>query len=169
MSSTVNPVDVLAALLNQEFDSGVAVSDDGVLYLELQEGRTLAVSCPGEGHELVFYSALAVLTGHRDVVLMMAALACNLHQELTHGGAIGLDLENQSLVFSWRMPSEGATPETLLIALENFCATLDRLVEQLDEAQGEFTIEEMTQIERRARADEDLKEELPDASPIRFA
>ncbi|MFD0667372.1 CesT family type III secretion system chaperone [Ramlibacter sp. MAHUQ-53] len=135
MSETATPVDLLAALLNETLAAGVRVADDGNLYLELGDGQGVVVSPSPDGEDIVLHCALAMLGSTADAGLMTAALACNLHQAQTRGGAIGLDPDAQLLVFSWRLPTRTLdSPDDLLALLDGFCATAGELSGRLEEA-----------------------------------
>lgn len=130
---------------------GARLSDEGALHLQLQEGLRVTVCASPDQADVVYHCPLFVLDKPGDVALMTAALEANLHQVATRGGAIGLDLIAGALVFSWRLPLPQADDETLLIALENFCATAQLLRERLGAVTDEFSARESDELQQRAR------------------
>ncbi|MFD0667353.1 CesT family type III secretion system chaperone [Ramlibacter sp. MAHUQ-53] len=142
----------IAQLLNEGFGTGASVTEDGVLHLQAHDGVAVAVSRSPDGEDLVLYAALAVLEGPRDVVRMVTALAFNLHQQETHGGAIGLDLGTRTLVYSWRRPIEGCSDELALRAVAGFCDAASSLAARLAECVAEFDGDELDELERRLAA-----------------
>lgn len=154
-----NPLTLLTLVLNEAFQTGAEISDDGALHLSMADDLSISVVNSPDGRDLVFYAPLADLLRGRSMVLMAAALAANLHQERTRGGAIGADMSSQELVFSWRMPTENVQPEQLVNALENFCNTAAELRTELHGSTAAFTDDELATIEQRATQDASLDEE----------
>ncbi len=136
----------LAQLLNEGFGTDAAVTPEGVLHLRTQDGLAVAASLSPDGQDLVFHAALAALDGPRDVVRLVTALACNLHQEDTRGGAIGLDLGTLTLVYCWRRPAAACGDEVALRALASFCDTAELLARRLAESVADFDTGEMEQM-----------------------
>ncbi|MEJ7930106.1 CesT family type III secretion system chaperone [Ramlibacter sp. AN1015] len=142
----------LADALASTFGSEFRIADDGALHLATQDGRTISAGCSPDGQDIVFHSVLAVLDGPHDLVRMTAALACNLHQEQTCGGAIGLDVTSGALVFSWRIPGADASEALLMTSLDGYCATVEALANRLDEAEAALSPEEAVALAQRSRA-----------------
>lgn len=143
-----NSLDRLRALLSQTYGWQLADQDDSI-DLELPEGLPVSVSLSPDGHDLVFYSALQDMVSPTHVVLLATALALNLHQEATRGGAIGLDSQGGALVYSWRMPAD-AQPEQVLRALDGFCATALELAGRLQEELQDWSSPDLQRLERAA-------------------
>lgn len=152
-TTTAVALSQLADCLAEALLPDVRVDADGSLKLELDDGTPLAVSPSPDGEQLVFHAALARLSGPRDVLAMMAALACNLHQEETGGGAIGLDTESLALVLSWRRSAAQAGGQELVADLAQFAALALRLKARLEEALGSFSPQDLEEIERRVQGD----------------
>ena len=123
-------------------------SDDSI-DLELPEGLGVSISATPDGRELVFYSALQEMVSPSQVVLLATALALNLHQEATRGGAIGLDSHAGALVYSWRMPAE-AELEQVMRALDAFCTTALELAGKLQAELQEWPRQDLQRLERAA-------------------
>ena len=136
-------VQALAESLNQAYGTGAQVDAEGVLHLVMQDGTPLAVCPSPDGRSVVFYVSLAQLGGAADVTLMIAALGLNLHQEATRGGAIGLDVASQSLVYSWRTHGAVQDLEGLPQLLEDFCNTSATLLGALAQARLDFNPDEL--------------------------
>ncbi len=167
----MDPLTGLAALLDEAFNVGAKISDDGALHLRMADDLSISVATSPDRQDLVFYSVLADLTRGRTVATLMTALSLNLHQEATRGGALALDPGSQTLVFSWRMPV-GSTPVTdWMIALENFCETAEGLRSSLEDAIGEFSDAELREMDQRAAAEPGLSESGPLAAfePVAFS
>ncbi len=135
-------VQALAESLNQAYGTGAQVDAEGVLHLVMQDGTPLAVCTSPDGRSVVFYASLAQLGGAADVAPMIAALGLNLHQEATRGGAIGLDVASQSLVYSWRTHGAVRDLEGLPQLLEDFCNTSATLLGALAQARLDFSPDE---------------------------
>jgi hypothetical protein len=143
-------VQALAESLNQAYDTGAQVDAEGVLHLAMQDGTPLAVCPSPDGRSMVFYASLAQLGGTANVALMIAALGLNLHQEATRGGAIGLDLASQSLVYSWRVDGATGDLEGLPQLLEEFCNTAVNLLGALTQARQDFSPDEHQAMGRQS-------------------
>lgn len=140
MNSSLSPIEQLASRLNEALQAGVAVSEDESLYLRLGDGSGVVVSPSPDGADAVFHTALAMLGSADDGALMACALRFNLHQEMTRGGAVGLDPDAQLLVFSWRLPVASLDEADMLVeCLEQFCATAQELAHGLEEARSGFS------------------------------
>jgi hypothetical protein len=72
-----------------------------------------------------------------------------------------MDPASQTVVFSWRMPAGSLPPGDWIIALENFCATAERLRSGLEEAVGGLSDEELQAMDQRAAAEPALAETGP--------
>jgi hypothetical protein len=153
-----DPLDLLAATLQEAYASDAKVAEDGGLHLRLADDLAVSVLATADRADLVFYAPLADLLGGRGVALMGAALAANLHQGMTRGGAMAVDLDTQTLLFNWRLVAPAPDPELLVGALENFCATALELRAHLQAEVGEFTQEEFEELQQRAAADDALDE-----------
>lgn len=164
-STSIRPLDLLVALLNEAYQTGARVADDGAVHLRMEDDLAVSVAASADERDLVFYAPLADLLRGRSVALMTAALGMNLHQELTRGGAIAVEPATQTLIYCWRMDAAEAEPERLAWGLENFCATAADLRLRLEEALADFTVEELADIDRRAAHDEALSEDASLASP----
>lgn len=134
MSDAESPLAALCDLINRECQAGLTPDGDGSLHLRMADQTPVAISQSPDGIDIVFHSALAVMDRPRDAILMMAALALNLHQEQTGGGAIGLDLDSQALVYSMRVPAGGTDAATLALLLEQFCSRAPGLRQQIEAA-----------------------------------
>jgi hypothetical protein len=161
MQDDFNPVQELSRWLNEEFSAQTVLDGDGVLHLIMPQGTPMAVALAGT--DLVFYAQVAQMQGPGDAMLMSVALVCNLHQDLTRGGAVGLDLANQALVYSWRMPASEAHGQAVPEALDNFCQTSHELVQMLAESRSELSADELEKIEQLARGSMVLREDLSSA------
>ncbi|MEY4711929.1 MAG: Tir chaperone protein (CesT) family [Pseudomonadota bacterium] len=139
MSSTLLALQGFVAVLNAEFGAGLAQDGAGPVVVETGSGRIVSLAGSPDGVDLVLSSPLLGLEGPGDVIVLGAALACNLYQEETCGGAIGLDTHSQLLVLSWRIASERIDSQDLLVAFTNFCATADRLEQTLTQVLAEFS------------------------------
>lgn len=165
MTPAAAPLDQIVDGLNQLFGADARIADDGVIHLQFDDGAlNVAIALSPDATDLVFYSHLAAINGAKGLALITAALALNLHQVATRGGAIGLDSENQVLIYSWRMGLAGGELAQWLSALDGFCITSRELVDQLRSAIDDFSEDELTAIERRAAGASELDEDdLPDS------
>jgi hypothetical protein len=127
------PLAALCDLINRECQAGLSPDQDGSLHLRMADDTPVAVSQSPDGMDIIFHSTLAVMDRPRDAVLMMAALALNLHQEQTGGGAVGLDLDSQALVYSLRVAG-GPDTQALALQLEQFCSCAQHLRRELEGA-----------------------------------
>jgi hypothetical protein len=160
MPLSASPLEQIVTGLNQLFDAGARIADDGVIHLQFDEGElNVAIAVSPDESDLVLYSHLAAITGGKGLALLTAALALNLHQVATRGGAIGLDSENQVLIFSWRMRLEGSELAQWLSALDQFCITSRELIAQMRAALDDFSEEELAAIEHRAARSPELEED----------
>lgn len=150
MSPTAYALQGFAAALNAEFSAGLAMDGVGPLAVEVNGDRSVSIAASPDGHDLVLCSPLLVLDRPGDVVVLAAALACNLYQEDTAGGAVGLDTDSQWLVLSWRLAADRHDSRDLLVAFNNFCATADQLAKTLANAIADFPVSERERIDRRA-------------------
>lgn len=159
MPKNASPLEQIVAGLNQLFDSDARIADDGVIHLQFDgEELNVAIAVSPDALDLVLYSHIASINGGKGLALMTAALTLNLHQVATRGGSIGLDSENQVLIFSWRMSLEGSELAQWLSALDQFCSTSRELIAQMRFAMDDFSDEELCAIERRASGSSDLDE-----------
>lgn len=159
MPKNASPLEQIVEGLNQLFGSDARIADDGVIHLQFDdEELNVAIAVSPDELDLVLYSHLASINGGKGLALMTAALTLNLHQVATRGGSIGLDGENQVLIFSWRMPLEGSELAQWLTALDQFCNTSRELITQMRFAIDDFYDEELSAIERRAARSPDLDE-----------
>lgn len=164
-TTSIRPLELLVALLNETYQTGARIADDGGVHLRMDDDLAVSVAASADGRDLVFYAPLADLLRGRSVALMTAALSMNLHQDLTRGGAIAVEPATQTLLYCWRMDAAAPDPERLAWGLENFCGTAADLRLRLDEALADFTVDELAEIDRRAAHDEALSEDAPLASP----
>jgi hypothetical protein len=128
----------LCDLVNRECQAGLTPDSDGSLHLRMADETPIVISQSPDGMDIVLHSTLEVMDRPRDAVLMMTALALNLHQEHTGGGAIGMDLDSQALVYSMRVPAGGTDPATLALLLEQFCSRAPILRQQIEAAGKAF-------------------------------
>ena len=168
MADTSSPdaLELLAATLAAAYSIDARLAVDGGLHLQLQDDLAVSILATADRADLVFYAPLADLVGGRGVALMGAALAANLHQGMTHGGALAIDQATHTLLFNWRWSEPVPDPERLIGALENFCATALELRAHLRAEVGEFTEEEFEEMQRRAAEDEAWAESGDLASPV---
>ena len=157
-SDAYTPLELLTEALNQAYATGATLSQDGALHLQMQDGLTVSIAASPDMHDLVFYTPMTDLLQGRSVALMTAALATNLHQDLTRGGAMAVDLASQTLVFNWRMNVNNAQIDDLVGALENFCVTATELRAHLETQVSAFSDEELEEIDHRAVLDDALTE-----------
>lgn len=153
-----DPLSGLAALLNEAFSIGAQVSDDGALHLRMDDDLAVSATTSPDRQDMVFCSVLADLTRGRAVATLAAAMSLNLYQEQTRGGALAMDPGSQTVVFCWRVPVKSVAATDWVIALENFCATAVSLRASLEEAVGEFSAEELQEVDQRAAEEPDLSE-----------
>jgi hypothetical protein len=154
------PLELLTEALNQAYATGAQVGADGALHLQMEEGLAVSIAASPDQQDLVFYTHMADLLQGRSVALMAAALAANLHQDLTRGGAMAVDLASQTLFFNWRMGVQNRSIEDLVGALENFCVTSTELRDHLAQAVSTFSDEQLDEMDRRAKLDEALTEPM---------
>ena len=148
MVAGIQILEKFSEILNAEFSAGVSPDTWGALHLRIGSDRQLSISPSPDQNDLVFSTVLLELDRPTDTVMFTAALACNLHQEKTCGGAVGLDAEHQALVYSWRVPTDQVDPAMLLVCLHNFSETADSLAQDIRTASEELTPEERDQIEQ---------------------
>lgn len=96
-SDNPSPLELLSEALNQAYATGAQVGADGALHLQMADGLAVSIAASPDLQDLVFYAHMADLLQGRSVALMAAALAANLHQDLTRGGAMAIDLATQTL------------------------------------------------------------------------
>jgi len=160
MAPPASPLEQIVAGLNQLFGAGARIADDGVIHLQFDEGAlNVAIAVSPEESDLVLYSHLAAITGGKGLAVLTAAMALNLHQVATRGGAIGLDNENQVLIYSWRMRIEGSELAQWLSALDQFCITSRELIAQMRGAIDDFSEAEFAVLEQRAARSSELDED----------
>lgn len=133
MSRARHLLEVFVALLNAETGANVMCDSGGALNLLLESGRSVHIEPSPDERDLVFASPLHFLDDPRDLVMLGGALAMNLYQQETWGGAIGLDPLNEALILSWRLSVESSNSHDLVIALANFCQLADTLSRSLVE------------------------------------
>lgn len=153
-----DPLNGLAALLNEAFNIGAQISDGGALHLRMDDDIAVTITTSPDQADMVFCSVLADLTRGRAVVTLVTAMSLNLYQQDTRGGALALDPASQTVVFCWRVPVKSVASTDWIIALENFCATAVSLRSSLDEAVGEFSAEELREVDQRAAEEPGLSE-----------
>lgn len=144
----------LCAVLNEAYALNASV-DGQALHLLLPDHTAVSVVVPPGDLEAVLYSPLRTIDSMRDVVLLAAALTLNLHQQSTRGGAIGLDAESNTLVYSWRTAMNPALDPAeevgrLVSALDDFCGVVLDLKQALDDQVALLTPEERQEIEEQA-------------------
>jgi hypothetical protein len=158
MAPTPTPLDLIEQLLRDAFGINAPVADDGGIHLQFEVDLNVAIALSPDQADLVLYSVLGPAVGRRGIALVTAALALNLHQVATRGGAIGLDTDHHTLVFSWRMRLAGSEPPQWLSAIEQFCITTRELNVQLKEAIDPISESEWKALEDRARDAPELLE-----------
>lgn len=158
MAPAQTPLDIISGMLRDAFGLDASVADDGAIHLEFDDDLKVALALSPDATDLVLYSVLGPAAGAQGLALITAALALNLHQVATRGGAIGLDTEHHTLVFSWRMAVAGTEPPQWLNGLEQFCLTTRSLHAQLQDALGELSEGELAALEDRAQRDPGLNE-----------
>lgn len=152
------PLSQLTQLLNEAFSIGAEISGDGALHLRMDDDLGVSVAPTPDREDIVFCAILADLTRGRTVATMAAAMSLNLYQEGTRGGALALDMGTQTVVFCWRVAVSAVPTTDWIIALENFCATAVSLRSSLEGIVGEFSEEELQNVEDRAAHEPDLSE-----------
>jgi hypothetical protein len=155
---TQTPLDLISGMLREAAGIEAGAGDDGAIHLQFDDGLNLAIGLSPDHADLVLYSVLGPAADRDGVALITAALALNLHQVATRGGAIGLDTEHHTLVFSWRMRVSGTEPVQWMNAIEQFCITTRALHEQLKEAIGDLSEPELAALEERALRDRGFDE-----------
>lgn len=158
MALIPDPLNLFAGLLNEALQANAQLAEDGAIHLTFGDSRHLAIALSPDQHDLVFFSVLGSADGGRGIVRIAAAMRLNLHQVATRGGAIGLDSDNQTLVFSWRMPISNTEPPVWLAALDQFCATVLELHQALDDVLGDWSDADLSEVESRARRLSELDE-----------
>jgi hypothetical protein len=153
MAFSPTPLDLIASVLRDAFGIDANVGGDGAIHLQFEDELNVAIALSPDHADLVLYSVLGPAAGPSGIVLVTTALALNLHQLATRGGAIGLDTENQTLVFSWRMRVAASEPPQWLNAIEQFCITTRALHAQLKESIDALSEPELVALEERARHD----------------
>jgi Tir chaperone protein (CesT) family len=169
MGTALQVLEKFSEVVNLEFSAGVVPDAWGALHLWIGTDRQVVISSSPDQSDLVFSTPLIELDRPTDTVLFTAALACNLHQETTRGGAIGLDPECQALTYSWRLPAERADPAMLLVCLHNFSETADKLADDIRANSDALTPEEREQIEEaldRSASTPSLSEKYMGRAPI---
>jgi hypothetical protein len=158
MTNIQTPLDLIAGMLRDAAGLDAGPGDDGAIHLQFDDELNVAVALSPDHADLVLYSVLGPATGRDGVVLITTALALNLHQVATRGGAIGLDTEHHTLVFSWRMRVAGTEPLQWMNAIEQFCITTRELHSQLRDAIGDLSEPELAALEERSRRESGLDE-----------
>lgn len=151
MAFSPTPLDLIAGMLRDTFGIDASLADDGAIHLQFDDELNVAIALSPDYTDLVLYSVLGAATGRNGIVLVTTALALNLHQVATRGGAIGLDTEHHTLVFSWRMRVAGTEPVQWVNAIEQFCITTRALHVQLGDTIAELSEPELAALEARAR------------------
>lgn len=158
MATPTAPLELIAGLLNDAFGSGAQIAADGAIHLQFDGALNVAIAVSPDETDLVYYAVLGPADGGRGVIRMAAALALNLHQVATRGGAIGLDTNHQTLIFSWRMGLANSEPATWLAALDQFCATTRELHDALGEALADWSESALSTIESNAAREAGIDE-----------
>jgi hypothetical protein len=147
---TQSTLDTLCALLNEAYQMGALVADDGMIHLMTPEGLNFSISHYPEPSQWIFHAVVAELNGPNSLPLFASSLKLNLFQEHTGSGAIGLDAASQTLIFSERYFADLEDPVSLLSKLDAFCERALNITSQLKRDLLQLSEEEITSLFERA-------------------